>query len=125
MDRPKPQLDPKVKAPFTETEVGVLLEHIDDKLAFIVESQQGLKEGQQGLDARIQRLDSRVEGLDTRLAVVETRLTRVERKVDVLTKTVGEIKVELTEVNVKLDRKVDRSEFKRLDRHVSVLEAAK
>jgi hypothetical protein len=93
----KPQLGPKAKAPFTDTEVGVILEDIDDKLAFIVESQQTLTAG---------------------LAVVRG-------KEDVLTETVGEIKVELTEVNQKLDRKVDRSEFKRLDHQVSVLEAAK
>ena len=54
---------------------------------------------------------------------IDKRLGRVEKKVEVLTDTVGEIKVELTAVNDKLDRKADKSQVTLLDRRVAALEA--
>lgn len=102
MDKSDSQLNPKTKKLFTETEVGVLLEDIDQKLGVIAE-------GQTGLVGRMERF--------------EGRITRLDVKVDTLTDTVGEMKLELTEVNEKLDRKADRSQVTQLDRRVSVLEA--
>lgn len=40
--KPK-QLDPEVVKTFSETEVGTLLENIDDKLDLILESQTGMR----------------------------------------------------------------------------------
>ena len=102
MDKPESQLNPKTKKLFTETEVGILLEDIDHKLGAIAEGQTGL----------VGRMD-RFEG----------RMMRLEGKVDTLTDTVGEMKLELTDVNEKLDRKADRSQVTQLDRRVTVLEA--
>lgn len=65
--------------------------------------------------SKVDVLESGVKGLDK-------RMTRVEVKVDTLTETVGEIKVELTEVNEKLDRKADRSEVVKLNSRISLLE---
>ena|SRR3989344_8889051 len=99
--KPK-QLDPEAVKTFSESEVGTLLENIDDKLDFLIE-------GQTGLVGRADRLDS--------------GMTRLEMKVDTLTDTVGEMKVELTEVNEKLDYKVDRPQFNKLEKRVVLLEA--
>lgn len=50
------------------------------------------------------------------------RLERVENKVDMLTETVGDIKVELTGNKMDLNNKVNRSEYKGLERRVIALE---
>lgn len=92
--KPK-QLDPKAARVFTGSEVGTLLESIDEKLDVLVEGQKTL----------------------------DSRLKRVETKVEVLTDTVGDIKVDLTEVKATLDRKADRVVVQQLDRRVAALEA--
>ena len=61
--------------------------------------------------------------LSEQMATMDKRLARVEKKVEVLTETVGEMKVELSAVSDKLDRKADRSQITQLDRRVTVLEA--
>ena len=95
MTEHKSQLNPKVKKDFTETEVGALIEDIDHKLGSLVEGQ----------------------------TTLGGRMGRLEKRMEVLTDTVGGIKVELTVVNNKLDRKADRSQVTQLDRRVTVLEA--
>lgn len=61
--------------------------------------------------------------LSEQMTMMNKRLARVEKKMDVLTDTVGDMKVELTVVNEKLDRKADRSQITQLDRRVATLEA--
>ena len=65
--KPK-QLDPEAVRPFTGTEVGALLENIDEKLNVILEGQTS----------------------------VADRVERLEQKVDMVVETVAEIKVEVT-----------------------------
>lgn len=53
---------------------------------------------------------------------MDKRLERVENKIDMLTETAGDIKVELTGNRMELDDKVDKSEYKGLERRVVALE---
>lgn len=106
--KPK-QLDSKIVKTFTETEVGSLLENIDEKFDFLVE-------GQKTLDNRIGRVGTKVDVLGTKVDVLET-------KVEVLTDTVGEMKVQLTDINDKLDRKEDKSVVRQLNARITALEA--
>jgi hypothetical protein len=53
---------------------------------------------------------------------LESTVDTLEVKVDNLTETVGDMKIELSEVNDKLDRKADRSEVTILNSRVSALE---
>lgn len=99
--KPK-QLDPEAVKVFSESEVGVLLENIDDRLGVIIESQQ--------------LLTGRVDKLDA--------------KVDILTETVGDLQVDMTqvkedvsEIKQNLDRKADRPVVQQLERRVVALEA--
>jgi uncharacterized coiled-coil protein SlyX len=115
MAMPKSQLNPKVKRLFTGTEVGALLEDVDQKLGMIVD-------GQNGLGERMDTLEVGMNGLEKRMTRLEVKVDTLEVKVDTLTETVGEMKMELTDVNDKLDRKADRSEVTILDSRVSDLE---
>lgn len=95
MTKRKSQLNPKVKRMFTGTEVGALLEDVDQKLGIIIEGQAGW----------------------TR------RADRIETRLDTVIDAVADIKVEFSEVNDKLDRKADHAHVKQLEHRVSVLEA--
>ena len=74
--------------------VGVLYEKFHGDIKLVIEHQQGM----------------------------DKRLVRVENKVDLLTETVADIKVEVTGNRMELDSKVDKSEYKGLERRVVALE---
>jgi len=81
MGNKKLQLDKLAKEAFTGTQVGVLLEDIDQKLGFIGE----------------------------KVGSIETRLDRVETKLDATFEAVADIKIEFTGLKEKddeLDRRV-------------------
>ena len=65
--KPK-QLDPNAVKPFTDTEVGTILESIDDKLNILLEGQ----------------------------SLLTGRVDRLEGKVDTVIETVADVKVEVT-----------------------------
>ena len=74
--------------------VGVLYEKFHGDIKLVIEYQQGMGK----------------------------RLARVENKVDLLTETVADIKVEVTGNRMELDNKVDKSEYKGLEKRVVALE---
>jgi hypothetical protein len=89
------RLDPEATKVFTGTEVGTILEQIDDKLGLIIEGQELLR----------------------------SRVTKIETKVEVVADAVGDVKLEVAGVNDKLDRKADRVVVQSIDRRVATLEA--
>ena len=74
--------------------VGVLYEKFHGDMKLVIEYQQGMGK----------------------------RLARVENKVDLLTETVADIKVEVTGNRMELGNKVDKSEYKGLEKRVVALE---
>lgn len=70
--KPK-QLDPEAVKAFSETEVGTLLENIDDKLGLILESQHGIRDDVKTLKSGFQHMDNRVSKTEIRLDVIEAR----------------------------------------------------
>lgn len=70
--KPK-QLDPKAVKIFSETEVGTLLESIDDKLGLILESQSGICDNVKTLKSDYRHIDDRVSKTEIRLDVIEAR----------------------------------------------------
>jgi len=114
-DLKKSQLNPKVKKLFTETEVGALLEDIDQKMGSVAEGQTMLVGITNKLVGRMDRLEDKVDVLvDT---VGEMKVEMTEMKVEMT-----EMKVEMTEMNGKLDHKADRIDLERLGHRVTILE---
>jgi len=70
--KPK-QLDPEAVKAFSETEVGTLLESIDDKLGLILESQHGIRDDVKTLKNDYRHIDDRVSKTEIRLDVIEAR----------------------------------------------------
>ena len=70
--KPK-QLDPEAVKTFSETEVGALIESIDDKLDLILESQTGMRDDIRTLKSDYKRVGDRVEKTEIRLDVIEAR----------------------------------------------------
>lgn len=70
--KPK-QLDPKAVKAFSETEVGTLIESIDDKLDLILESQTGMRDDIRTLKSDYKRVGNRVDKTEIRLDVIEAR----------------------------------------------------
>ena len=70
--KPK-QLDPEAVKIFSETEVGTLLESIDDKLGLILENQDGIRDDVKVLKKDYQNIDDRVSKTEIRLDVIEAR----------------------------------------------------
>ena len=73
MTKLKIQLNPKVKKMFTGTEVGALLEDVDQKLGVIIE-------GQQAMDRKLNTLVKDNHHLDQRVTRSEIRLDTLEAK---------------------------------------------
>ena len=72
-NKPKSQLSPDVKRVFTGTEVGALLEDVDQKLVTIIE-------GQQSIDRKLDTLVKDSHHLDQRVTRSEIRLDTLEAK---------------------------------------------
>ncbi len=70
--KPK-QLDPEAVKIFSETEVGTLLENIDDKLGLILENQTGIRDDIKTMKNGYKHLDDRVTKTEIRLDVIEAR----------------------------------------------------
>lgn len=69
----KSQLNPKVKRLFTGTEVGALIEDVDQKLGTIIEGQQTIERKLDTLTANHYRLDERVTRSEIRLDTLEAK----------------------------------------------------
>ena len=70
--KPK-QLDPKTVQVFSETEVGALVENIDEKLGLILENQQGMKADIKAITHNSKNLSNRIERAEVRLDVIESQ----------------------------------------------------
>ncbi len=68
-----------------------------------------------------QHIEVLYEKFHTDIQLLAEQQQDTNRKVDMLIETVGDIKVEITEINEKLDNKVDRSEFLELKQEVAQL----
>jgi len=69
----KSQLTPKVKKLFTGTEVGALLEDVDQKLGTIIEGQQTIERKLDTLSNNHYKLEHRVTRSEIRLDTIETK----------------------------------------------------
>lgn len=70
--KPK-QLDSEAVKTFSETEVGTLLENIDDKLDLILEGQNGISKDVGTIKGDYKRLDERIGRTEIRLDAIEVR----------------------------------------------------
>ncbi len=93
---------------FGFNEVMSLLESMNDGIKVISE-QYG------GVVARLDKIDDRLDRMETRMDGVETRLDNVEVKLD-------KLQDDMVEVKYELKNKVDRDEFKKLEKRVVKLE---
>ena len=73
MDKTKSQLNPKVKRLFTGTEIGALIEDVDQKLGTIIEGQQTIERKLDTLTRSHHHLDERVTRSEIRLDTLEAK----------------------------------------------------
>lgn len=98
------------------SEVGAMLEHIDDKVTLIAEQYIDLKTQYKGLDQKIDNLSSQVNDLTD---VVGS----IKEDVEVVKEDVSVIKTDIEFIKHDLKKKVDRDEFAVLERRVALLES--
>ena len=84
-----------------------------DKLAGMV---------QRGFVDAEERLGNRIDGIEQRLGGVEQRLGGVEQRLDDVVLDVSDLKRGQKEILKKLDEKVERVEFVKVEKRVNVLE---
>ena len=101
------KLDPKVKKVFSESEVGVLIEHFDNTLQLVAE-------GQVGLERRMNSLDGKVDSLDNRMGNLENRMDSLDSKVDSLDSKFDSLDSKVDSLDSKVDSLGEemRSNFK-------------
>lgn len=100
---------------FSSSEVMSLLEHMNEGIAVIAESQSGFTKRFDGIDKKFAGIDKRLDGIDDRLDGIDGRLDSLESKTDRIQEDVTDIKSQLSE-------KVDRSEFVKLEKRMVKLE---
>lgn len=96
------------KKTFGFNEVMSLLESMNDGIKVISE-QYG------GVVLRLDKIDARLDTMDDRLDKMDNRLGRLEVKVD-------KLQDDMVEVKYELKNKVDRDDFKKLEKRVVKLE---
>lgn len=71
----------------------------------------------------IEQFSDQVKVVAEQYSGIEKRLTRVESKTDMLVETVADIKVDTAMIREGLESKADKSEHKKLEHRVTVLES--
>lgn len=97
---------------FTASDMGLILERIDDSFKLMTESMDIKFEN---VDQKFEAVDKRFDGIDRRLDGIDCRLDLVETKID-------RLQDDMVEVKFELKRKVDAEEFERLEKRVVKLE---
>ena len=113
----------EVSKVFTGTEVGVLLEHIDDKVTLIAEQYGDLKNGQKEMHKQIDTLNKRVDYIADTVGVLKEDVSVLKEDVGVLKEDVATIKMDIEMIKHDLKNKISRDEFAILERRVALLES--
>ena len=99
----KPAKENKTADKYTVTEVGTMLESINDQIKIVAE-------GHEGLDKRLERVETEIHGNSRRLDMLELSSSVVKGKVshleDALSRLGKELKAELTEVRTELKSEI-------------------
>lgn len=103
--------------------MGVLYERFSGEVKFVAEQVGTVLEKQQETNEKIDKLTSRADQTDLKFVHLETKFDHLEEKVDMLIETVGEIKVDVTEIKDELQNKLDVTDYQKLEKRVSGLEA--
>lgn len=103
------------KKEFTATEVVMILERMEKQFRVFGEVQDALKNR---VDAMFEMVGKNTEDIEMiMLDITGMKLDIAGMKLDI-----SSIKAELVEINHKLEQKIDRREFNRLEKRVSFLE---
>lgn len=114
---------------FSSSEVMSLLEHMNEGIAVIAESQvgfskrfDGIDDRLDGIDGRLDGIDDRLDGIDGRLDGIDGRLDGIDGRLDSLESKTDRIQEDVTDIKSQLSEKVDRSEFVKLEKRMVKLE---
>ena len=111
------KLDPKTQKVFSESEVGVLLEHLDGNIKLFAEAMGG----------RMDCLDGRMDCLDGRIESLEKEMRQGFGEINGQLKTIFDyllrIDDELQGIKRELKNKTDKKDFTILESRVSRLES--
>lgn len=102
----------KEEKAFTASQVGSMLEGINDSIKLLVENMEIKFEG---VYKRFDGVEGRIDGVEGSIGGINGRLDKIETKIDRLQDDIVEVKYELK-------NKVNREEFERLEKRVIKLE---
>ena len=98
------------------TEIGALLEHIDDKVTLIAEQHGDIR-------AQNKSLNKKFEGLNSKVDNISDTVGSIKEDVEVLKEDVSIIKTDIEFIKHDLKSKINRDEFAVLERRVALLES--
>lgn len=113
LDRSQNKLCKEINADFKE-HIGVMYEKFSDEVKLLAEAHQET-------DKKIGRLDQKTGQLNQKFEWLGQKVDAIDQKTDMIIDTLGGMKVEITEINEKLDNKVDQEEFKKLEQKIAAL----
>lgn len=105
----------KNKNDYNSSEIGTLLEHIDDKVVLIAEQYTGLNKKADVMDKKFDAISKRVDN-------VVDMVGAIKEDVEVLKDDVSIIKMDIETIKHDLKNKIGRDEFSVLERRVALLE---
>jgi hypothetical protein len=93
---------------YTTSEVGVILERVEDTVKILAESHMGLAKKQDEMQETLVNMDNRLGRVEIRLNSVETKIDRLQD--------------DMVEVKFELKKKVSTDDFEKLEKRVVKLE---
>ena len=107
---------------FGFNEVMSLLESMNDGIKVISEQYGGVAVRLDKIDARLDKMDNRLDKMDNRLDKMDDRLGKMDNRLGRLEVKVDKLQDDVVEVKYEIKNKVDRDEFKKLEKRVVKLE---
>jgi chromosome segregation ATPase len=100
---------------YNSGEVVTMLESLTDSINLIAEQHGEIMKSIGVINKRLDRIEARLDKIEARLDKIEDRLDKVELKTDMMQK-------DITEIKHKLDNKIDKKEFEKVDKRVMKIE---
>ena len=132
--RPKlKKFNKSIEKVFKESQVGALLEHIENNIGVIAANQINLGERMGTLETKVDSLEVKIDSLEDRMGAVENRMGSLEAKVGTLeqdmrasfkaiTSYLISIENQLAEIKGELKTKADKKDLIVIEQRVAKLE---
>ena len=107
---------------YNSGEVVTMLESLTDSINLIAEQHGEIMKSISVINKRLDKIEARLDKIEDRLDKIEARLDKIEDRLDKVELKTDMMQKDITEIKHKLDNKIDKKEFEKVEKGVVKIE---